>query len=73
VHAEDARQLAVGVVGVVTSYGRARRTGRLRIEVDELADLVGRTVVRALAVDDGVRLAVEEAAAEARGALGRLH
>lgn len=73
VHEEDARQLAVGVIGVVTSYGRARRTGRLRTEVDDLAELVGRTVVRALAVDDGVRAAVEAAAADASGALGRLH
>jgi AcrR family transcriptional regulator len=83
VHEEDARQLAVGIVGVVTSYGRARRSGRLRIEVDELAEVVGRTIVRALAIDDGVRAAIEEAAADARraapahadahGAVGGLH
>ena len=40
--------LAQGVVGAVTSFCHAHRTGRLGVDEDELADLVGRWVVRAV-------------------------
>jgi AcrR family transcriptional regulator len=45
---EPATFLAQGVVGSVTTFCYSHRTGRLGLTVDELADLVGRWVVRAV-------------------------
>ncbi len=45
----DARFYAVGVVGAVSSFGAAIRNGRLDMDTDELAALVGTWVMQALA------------------------
>jgi AcrR family transcriptional regulator len=45
---EPAAFLAQGVVGSVTTFCHAHRTGRLGLTVDELADLVGHWVMRAV-------------------------
>ena len=44
----DTRLLALGVVGVVAQYANHHRAGRLRCDVDELAEFVGTWVVNAL-------------------------
>ncbi|MDE0804950.1 MAG: TetR family transcriptional regulator [Acidimicrobiales bacterium] len=49
--AENPTLLALGVVGSVGYYSHYHRTGRLGIEVDELARYVGASVVRTLAAD----------------------
>jgi AcrR family transcriptional regulator len=51
---EDPEIAAYGVVGAVGYYGHFHRTGRLGIEADELAAVVGRFVVCALAADEGI-------------------
>lgn len=48
---EDPTLLALGVVGSVGYYSHYHRTGRLGVEVDELARYVGASVVRTLAAD----------------------
>lgn len=48
---ENSTLLALGVVGSVGYYSHYHRTGRLGIEVDELARYVGASVVRTLAAD----------------------
>jgi AcrR family transcriptional regulator len=44
----DPRLYATGVMGAVSSFSHAQRTGSLDIDVDELATFVGDWVVRAL-------------------------
>ena len=51
---EDPEVAAYGVVGAVGYYGHFHRTGRLTIGVDELAAVVGRFVVCALAADERI-------------------
>jgi AcrR family transcriptional regulator len=51
---EDPEVAAYGVVGTVGYYGHFHRTGRLRLEVDDLAAFVGRFVVCALASDEQI-------------------
>lgn len=48
---EDPTLLALGVVGSVGYYSHYHRTGRLGVEVDELARFVAASVVRTLAFD----------------------
>ncbi len=48
---EDPHLLALGVVGSVGYYSHYHRTGRSSVPIDELAEFVGRTVVRTLAAD----------------------
>lgn len=48
---EDPHLLALGVVGSVAYYSHYHRTGRSSATVDDLAEFVGRTVVRTLAAD----------------------
>lgn len=51
---EDAEVAAYGVVGTVGYYGHFQRTGRLDLTPDELAAVVGRFVVCALASDESI-------------------
>jgi AcrR family transcriptional regulator len=51
---EDPEVAAYGVVGAVGYYGHFHRTGRLGIDADELAAVVGRFVVCALAADEAI-------------------
>jgi AcrR family transcriptional regulator len=55
---EDPVLLTFGVIGTVAYYSHFHRTGRLRVEVEELAAFVGRSVVRTLAADDEIATAV---------------
>ncbi len=48
---EDPHLLALGVVGSVAYYSHYHRTGRSTVPIDDLAEFVGRTVVRTLAAD----------------------
>ncbi len=48
----DPRDLAYGVVGTVSWFCHYHRTGKLSVDVDELAAMVGRFVVRAVAAAD---------------------
>lgn len=48
---ENPTLLALGVVGSVGYYTHYHRTGRLGVDVDELARYVGASVVRTLAID----------------------
>ncbi len=63
---EDPTLLAYGVLSVVANYSHFHRTGRLSMDVDELADFVGRFVVRALAADEAVADEVEAGARTVR-------
>ena len=45
----DPRLAATGVLGAVSSFSHARRTGSLHVDVDDLARFVGEWVQRALA------------------------
>jgi AcrR family transcriptional regulator len=57
---EDPVTLAYGVIGVVANYSHFHRTRRVELDIDQLADVVGRFVVHAVAVDDdAARLALE--------------
>lgn len=49
---ENPTLLALGVVGSVGFYSHYHRTGRLDVDVDELAKYVAGSVVRTLAADD---------------------
>ena len=51
---EDPEVAAYGVVGAVGYYGHFHRTGRLTLDADELAAVVGRFVVCALAADETI-------------------
>ncbi len=51
---DDPTLMAYGVVGVVSTYSHFQRTGRLGATPDEIADVVGRFVVRSLAADDEI-------------------
>jgi AcrR family transcriptional regulator len=51
---EDPLLLAYGVVGAVGYYGHFQRTGRVAMEIDELAAFVGRFVVCSLAADEAI-------------------
>lgn len=51
---EDPEVAAYGVVGAVGYYGHFQRTGRLGLDADELAAVVGRFVVCALAADESI-------------------
>ncbi len=51
---EDPILLAYGVVGAVGYYGHFQRTGRVAMEIDELALFVGRFVVCSLAADEAI-------------------
>ena len=51
---EDPEVAAYGVVGTVGYYSHFHRTGRLQVDADELAAVVGRFVVCALAADEGI-------------------
>jgi len=64
---EDPTALAYGVIGAVAYYSHFHRTGRLVMPVDELAVLVGRFVVRALAADDEIAARTEAPLAIAAG------
>lgn len=44
----DARVVALGVLGAVSTYSNAWRGGRIEMSAEELAEFVGRWVVRAL-------------------------
>jgi AcrR family transcriptional regulator len=48
---EDPRLLALGVVGAVGNYSHFHRTGRLDLDLPELAAFVGRFVVHSVAAD----------------------
>jgi len=54
---DDPVLLARGVVGIVGLYSHFHRTGRSDAPIDELAEFVGRFVVRSLAADDEIALA----------------
>lgn len=54
---DDPVLLARGVVGIVGLYSHFHRTGRTDVPIDELAEFVGRFVVRSLAADDEIALA----------------
>ena len=58
---EDPLLLAYGVLAVVANYSHFHRTGRLDVPIDELASVVGRFVVRAIAADDEVARRAEMA------------
>ena len=51
---EDPLLLAYGVVGAVGYYGHFQRTGRVAMEIGELAAFVGRFVVCSLAADEAI-------------------
>ncbi|MCB1030462.1 MAG: TetR family transcriptional regulator [Acidimicrobiales bacterium] len=51
---EDPLVAALGVVGTVAYYSHFHRTGRLKVSPDELAAIVGRFVVCALASDESI-------------------
>ncbi|MGI8710672.1 MAG: TetR/AcrR family transcriptional regulator [Acidimicrobiales bacterium] len=70
---EDPEVAAYGVVGAVGYYGHFHRTGRLSIGVDELAAVVGRFVVCALAADETIarRVLLGPLTAADRGAATR--
>jgi AcrR family transcriptional regulator len=51
---EDPLLLAYGVVGAVGYYGHFQRTGRIAMDIDELAAFVGRFVVCSLAADEAI-------------------
>ena len=51
---EDPKLLAVGVVGSVGYYSHYHRTGRLGVDIGELAQFVGATVVRSIAADGDI-------------------
>ncbi len=51
---EDPMLLAYGVVGAVGYYGHFQRTGRIAMDIDELAAFVGRFVVCSLAADEAI-------------------
>lgn len=51
---EDPLLLAYGVVGAVGYYGHFQRTGRVSMDIDELAAFVGRFVVCSLAADEAI-------------------
>lgn len=51
---EDPLLLAYGVVGAVGYYGHFQRTGRVPMDIDELAAFVGRFVVCSLAADESI-------------------
>lgn len=58
----DPTMLALGIVGAVAYYSHYHRTGRLSVEIDELAAYVGRSVARTLAADlDALREALTDA------------
>ena len=65
---EDPLVLAYGVLAVVANYSHFLRTGRIDLPVDELATLVGRFVVRAIAADDEVARRAERAPLSAAAA-----
>jgi AcrR family transcriptional regulator len=46
---EDPTMLALGIVGAVSHYSHFHRSGRMKMDLDELARFVGDWVVRALA------------------------
>ena len=58
---DDPILLARGVVGIVGVYSHFHRTGRTDAEIEQLAPFVARFVVRSLAADDEIALAIERA------------
>ena len=59
---EDPRLLAYAVLSTVGWFGHFHRTGRLDVDVDELAAFVGRQVVCSLAADEEIaRAALDDA------------
>lgn len=60
---DDPMLLAFGVLGLVAYYSHFHRTGRIELPVEELAEFVGRLVVRALAADDEVAAQAESGTA----------
>ena len=56
---DDHLLLARGVVGIVGLYSHFHRTGRSDVPIDELAQFVGRWVVRSLAADDEIARSIE--------------
>jgi len=69
---DDPTLLAYGVVGLVSTYSHFQRTGRLGATLDEIAEVVGRFVVRSLAADDEIARGAERipSSVPAAGALG---
>ena len=51
---EEPELLALGVNSAVAYYGHFHRTGRVQMPITDLAEFVGRYVVRVLAVDDEI-------------------
>jgi AcrR family transcriptional regulator len=60
---EDPLLLSYAVISTVGNFSHLFRVGRVATPVDELADFVGRLVVRALAVDEEIARAAERDAA----------
>lgn len=65
---DDPLLLARGVVGIVGLYSHFHRTGRSDVPIDELAQFVGRWVVRSLAADDEIARSVERDGSRTRAA-----
>ncbi|HJQ42980.1 MAG TPA: TetR family transcriptional regulator [Jatrophihabitantaceae bacterium] len=65
---DDPLLLARGVVGIVGLYSHFHRTGRSDVPIDELAQFVGRWVVRSLAADDEIARSVEPDGSRTRAA-----
>jgi AcrR family transcriptional regulator len=58
---EDPDLLALGVNSAVAYYGHFHRTGRIEMPIAELAQFVGRYVVRSLAADEVIAIRVLQA------------
>jgi AcrR family transcriptional regulator len=69
---DDPVLMARGVVGIVGLYSHFHRTGRTDVPVDDLADFVGRFVVRSLAADDEIALAAGSEKARTERATSRV-
>ncbi|MGH9188232.1 MAG: TetR family transcriptional regulator [Acidimicrobiales bacterium] len=61
IRVDDPDLLARGAVSAVAAFSHFHRTGRIQVDLDELARFAGRWVVRSLAVDDREAARVEAA------------
>lgn len=57
---DDPEMLALGVVGAVGYYGHFHRSGRTSMDIEQLADFVGRFVVCSLAANEQIARSVLE-------------
>ena len=65
---DDAELLALAVVGAVGQFSHFHRTGRVDLDLDELANYVARLVVRILTADEQVaRQSIKQALVVPRG------